>query len=81
MTMENIRKRVDIRLLKSDGSQNEKLRKLISKPNFKERQKISDELSSIQMGKTKLTLNKPMYVGFSALDLSKLHMYDCIMER
>ena len=51
-------------------------KKLIAKPRFKERQKISDELSSIQMGKTKLKLNRPIYVGFSVLDLSKLDMYD-----
>ena len=46
--MENIRKRVDMTLVKTDVSQNGKLRKLISKPNFKGRQKISDELSSIR---------------------------------
>ena len=27
------------------------------------------------MGKTKLTLNKPIFVGFTVLDLSKLNMY------
>ena len=33
-TMENLRKRVDIKLVKTDGSENEKLRKIIAKPIF-----------------------------------------------
>ena len=75
-TMENIRKRVDIKLVRTDGSENEKLRKIIAKPNFNRRVKFSDELSAIHVHKTKLTLNKPIYVGFSVLELSKHHMYD-----
>ena len=75
-TMENLRKRVDIKLVKTDGSENEKLRKIIAKPTFKRRVKFSDELSAIHVNKTKLTLNKPIYVGFSVLDLSKHLMYD-----
>ena len=75
-TMENLRKRVDIKLVRTDGSENEKLRKIIAKPNFNRRVKFSDELSAIHVNKTKLTLNKPIYVGFSVLDLSKLLMYD-----
>ena len=57
-TMENHRKRVEIKLLKTDGSETEKLRKIIAKPNFNRRVKFSDELSAIQVNKTKLTLNK-----------------------
>ena len=75
-TMENLRKRVDIKLVKTDGSENEKLRKIIAKPNFNRRIKFSDELSAILVNKTSLTLNKPIYVGFSVLDLSKHLMYD-----
>ena len=74
--MENLRKRVDIKLVKTDGSQNEKLRKIIAKPTFKRRIKFSNELSAIHVNKTKLTLNKPIYVGFSVLELSKYLMYD-----
>ena len=74
-TMENLRKRVDIKLVKTDGSENEKLRKIIAKPTFKRRVKFSDELSAIHVNKKKLTLNKPIYVGFSVLDLSKHLMY------
>ena len=75
-TMVNLRKRVDIQLVRTDGSENEKLRKIIAKPNFNRRVKFSDELSAIHVKKTKLTLNKPIYVGFSVLDLSKHLMYD-----
>lgn len=75
-TMENIRKIMDIKLVKTDGSENEMLRKIIAKPNFNIRVKLSDELSAIHVHKTKPTLNKPIYVGFSVLELSKHHMYD-----
>ena len=68
--MENLRKRVDIKLVRTDDSENEKLRKIIAKPNFNRRVKFSDELSDIHVNKIKLTLNKPIYVGFSVLDLS-----------
>ena len=75
-TMENLRKRVDIKLVRTDGSENEKLRIIIAKPNFNRRIKFSDELSAIHVNKTSLTLNQPIYVGFSVLDLSKHLMYD-----
>ena len=75
-TMENLRKRVDIKLVRTDGTENEKIRKIIAKPNFNRRVKFSDELSAIHVNKTKLTLNKPIYVGLSVLDLSKHLMYD-----
>ena len=55
-TMENLRKRVDIKLVKTDGSENERLRKIIAKPNFNRRVKFSDELSAIHVNKTRLTL-------------------------
>ena len=32
-TMENLRNRVDIKLLRTDGTENEKIRKIIAKPN------------------------------------------------
>ena len=34
-TMENLRKRVGIKLVKTNGSENEKLRKIIAKPKLK----------------------------------------------
>ena len=75
-TTENIRNRVNIKLVRIDGSENEKLRKIIAKPNFNRRVKFSDELSAMHVNETHLTLNKPINVGFSVLALSKKIMYN-----
>jgi hypothetical protein len=71
-SMENIRNRVDIRLV----TDKKKALRLIKQPNFKDRALINDDLLSIEMVKTKLEFNKPIYVGFSILDLSKYLMYE-----
>ena len=71
-TMENIRNRVDVKLVNTE----EKLRKLVAKPNFRSRKIFSENLISVHMKKTSLTMNKPVYLGMCILDLSKTIMYD-----
>ena len=71
-TMENIRNRVDVKLVNTE----EKLRKLVAKPNFKGRKIFNENLVSVHMTKTSLTMNKPVYLGMCILDLSKTIMYD-----
>ena len=71
-TMENIRNRVNIKLVNTE----EKLKKLIAKPNFRSRKIFSENLVSVHMKKTSLTMNKPVYLGMCILDLSKTVMYD-----
>ena len=71
-TMENIRNRVDVKLVNTE----EKLKKLIAKPNFRSRKIFSENLVSVHMKKTSLTMNKPVYLGMCILDLSKTLMYD-----
>ena len=72
-TMENIRNRVNVKLVNSD----EKFKKLVAKPNYKGPPKIFDEnLVSVHMKKTSLTMNKPVYLGMCILDLSKTLMFD-----
>ena len=71
-TMENIRNRVDVKLVNTK----EKLRKLAAKPNFKGRKIFNENLVSVHMKKTSLTMNKPIYLGMCILDLSKTIMYD-----
>ena len=71
-TMENIRNRVDIRLVNDKA----KARKLAAKPNFQHCTIFDENLVAIHMKKTKLTFNKPVYLGMCILDLSKTLMYD-----
>ena len=71
-TMENIRNRVDVKLVNTK----EKLRKLVAKPNFKSCKIFNENLVSVHMKKTSLTMNKPLYLGMCILDLSKTIMYD-----
>ena len=71
-TMENIRNRVNVKLVNSE----EKLRKLTAKPNFESYKVFDENLLSVHMKKTSLCMNKPVYLGMSILDLSKIEMYD-----
>lgn len=74
-TMENIRKYRDIKLVsKWDGKGG--ARKLIAKTNFKKLLILTETLVSIEMNKTKILFNKPIYLGMAILDLSKWLMYD-----
>ena len=71
-TMENIRKRRDIKLVTTDKKRN----KLVSQPNYHTINYISEDLSIIEMNKTKVKMNKPIYLGLSILDISKILMYE-----
>ena len=70
--LENIRNRVDIRLISS----NNVAQKLAAKPNFDRCTIFDENLIAVHMKKTKLYFNKPVYLGMSILDLSKPLMYD-----
>ena len=70
--MENVRKRVDVRLVTSK----EKLLKLSSKPIFVRSKICNENLVSVHKIKETLTLNKPAYVEMCIFDLSKTLMYD-----
>ena len=71
-TMENIRNRVDIKLVNNE----EQAKKLSVKPNFKHCNIFCENLIAIHMKKTELTFDKPVYLGMCILDLSKTLMYD-----
>ena len=71
-TMENIRNRVDIKLVNDKN----KAERLAAKPNFKHCNIFSKDLTAIHMKKTFLTFNKPVYLGMCILDLSKTLMFD-----
>ena len=71
-TMENLRKREDIKLVTDE----EKLLKLVSKPSFKSSKIFNEDLVAVHKTKPSLLLNRPAYVGMCILDLSKTLMYD-----
>ena len=71
-TMENIRNRVDVRLV----GNREKAQKLIAKPNLKHWVCFDENLIGVHLKRIKLVFNKPVYCGMSILDLSKSLIYD-----
>jgi len=71
-TMENIRNRVNIRLVNNQKS----LKKCAAKPNFDHCTVFDENLVAVHMKKTELVFNEPVYLGMSILDLSKTLMYE-----
>ena len=71
-TLENIRNRVDIRLISCDKV----AQKLAAKPNYVRCMIFDENLIVIHMKKKKLYFNKPVYLGVSILDMNKSLMYD-----
>ena len=70
-TMENVRNHRDIKLVTTDIRRN----KLVSEPNYHTTKQFSENLLAIEMKKTKVKMNKPVYLGMSILDISKTLMY------
>ncbi|XP_021001758.2 uncharacterized protein [Parasteatoda tepidariorum] len=70
-TMENIRRRVNIRLCTSS----KQVSKLIAKPNFEHRTIFSENLMAVHMKKTKIHFSKPIQIGMVILEASKILMY------
>ena len=71
-TMENVRRHRDIKLVTTDERRN----KLVSEPNYHTTKQFSENLLAIEMKKTKVKMNKPVYLGMSILDISKTLMYE-----
>lgn len=81
-TLENNENRVNIHLVNqwSDNRNKTKKKKcaesLIARPNFHSASIFSENLVAVQMNPEKIILDKPIYIGFAVLELSKCHMYD-----
>ena len=71
-TMENIGKHKDIKLITNEKAY---LRNVM-KPNFKSGVLFGENLMGCEMGKIKVIMNKPVYLGQAILDLSKIIMYE-----
>ena len=71
-TMKNVRKHRDIKLVTTDKKRNQ----LVSEPNYHTTKYFSENLMAIEMKKkTKVKMNKLIYLGMSILNISKTLMY------
>ena len=71
-TMENVRNDRDIKLMTSE----KRRKRLVSEPNYHSCKKFSDHLMAIEMKKTRVKINKSLYLGMSILDISKILMHE-----
>ena len=66
-TMENVRNYKHVKLVTTDKRRN----KLVSEPNYHTLRYFSKHLIETEMKKTKVKMNKPIYLGMSILGTSK----------
>lgn len=71
-TIENVKQRINVRIVTSP----ETLRRLVSKPSFQAVRVFDNNLAAVQLFRNSVKLNKPIAVGYSVLELSKLKMYE-----
>ena len=71
-TMKNVRKHKDTKLVTTEGRRNY----LVSESNYQTKKFFTDQLLAIEMKKAKLLMNKPVYLGLTVLELSKMLMYE-----
>ena len=69
--MENVRRRVKIVLVNSERSHAWQT----SKPTYKRFVIFDENLVGVELAQSNISLDKPIYVGFTVLELSKLLMY------
>ena len=70
--MENIRNHRNIKLVNNEVD----YLRAIMRPNFKSGMLLGTDLMACEMGKIKVVMNKPVYLGQAILDLSKIIMYE-----
>ena len=73
-TMEDVRNRIKVEFIKKDD--NEKIVKQQSKLTFNGIHKSYENYYSYTFKQNEILMDKPIYLGFSVLELSKLHMYE-----
>ena len=71
-TMENVHNHRDTKLVNTY----EKLNKYVNEPNMVNIKYFSKDLLAIEMRKTVIKMYKPLYLGLTILDLSKITMYE-----
>lgn len=81
-TLENTENRVTVHLVNQWCDKFNRTKKsisaerLVASPYFHSASILSENLVAIQMKPDQIILDKPIYIGFTVLELSKSHMYD-----
>ena len=70
--MENVRKYRDVKLVAAKARRNY----LVSEPNSHKTKNGLESLLAAAMKKTLIFMNKPIYLGLSILDISKIVIYE-----
>ena len=71
-TIENVRNHRDIKIVTTNKQRN----KYASEPNYHTTKRISKNLLIMEMKKTEIKMNKPVYLGQAILDISRTLMYE-----
>ena len=71
-TMENVRKQRDIKLVTTERRKNY----IASEPNYHTTKFFTENLLATEVKKAEILMNKPVYLGLSILELSKILMYE-----
>ena len=71
-TMKNVGKYRGIKLITTDKRKYQ----LVSQTKYNKTKWFSKHLLAIEMKKTEVKMNKPIYLGLSVLDISKLALYE-----
>ena len=75
-TMENFRKHKDMKLVTTYKRRN----RLVSEPNYHSTKWFSENLLVIEMKKAKVKMNKPIYLGSSISEISKILIYEFLYD-
>ena len=75
-TVENGRKYNDIKLVTTERRRNY----LVSEPNYRTTKFFTENLLAIEMKKTEILMNKPVYLGLSILELSKIQIHEFLYD-
>ena len=70
--VENVREHRNIKLVTTERRKNY----LVSEPNYHTMKLFTEKWLTIEMRKTQILMNKPVYLGLSILDQSKTVMYE-----
>ena len=78
-TMENVRNRLGLKFFKKDDYK--EIIKYQSKLTFNGIHKSYENCDSYVFKKNEVLMDKPIYLGFAVLELSKMHMYETYYDK